>query len=156
MLKELLFEWLPWILNTTRVILDSSKRVALAAYTEATVQKEWVFLKSIAVPVFSTCFPSIPDDQIQWRVKCNPIRFLGFPSNEFKHISYLGFTIHLPDGTVCELTDWINDVKWSGLEQPSAHELFTLWCCEMGKPYFPMILMARFEIITENGETLTL
>lgn len=154
MIKDFLLEWLPWAFNITMTTYDLSRRVAFAAYTEALIQKEWVFLSSVSVPVSSMVFPSVPDDLVKWRVQQNPTRFVGAHAKDSKHISYLGLSVHLPDGTTCDLTDWINDVKWSGLNQPTAVELFTMWCCEMGKPYFHFISDARFECITENGDVV--
>lgn len=155
MIKDFLLEWLPWAFNMTMTTYDLSKRMAFAAYTEAVVEKEWLFLNSVSVPVSSMIFPSVPDDLVKWRVQQYPTRFIGTQLNqEFRHISYLGLSVHFPDGTTCDLTDWINDVKWSGLNQPTAVELFTMWCCEMGKPYFHLISDARFECITENGDII--
>ena len=155
MIKDFLLEWLPWAFNITMTTYDLSKRMAFAAYTEAVVEKEWVFLKSITIPVLSTIFPNVTDDLVKWRVQQYPIRFIETHSNqELSHISYLGLSVHLPDGTTCDLTDWINDVKWSGLRQPTVIELFTMWCCEMGKPYFHLISDARFECINENGDII--
>lgn len=154
MLNNVLLEWLPWIFNRSLAIFDTSKRIALAVYTEATVKKEWIFLKSLEIPVSSMIFPNIPDTIVKWRVELCPTIFYGNPSMPSKHISYLGLTVYLPDGNVCELTDWVNDVKWSGMEQPNEIELFTLWCCEMGMPYFHMIHNSRFEVITECGDLI--
>jgi hypothetical protein len=154
MIKEFLIQWIPWIFNRTVDILTSGKRIAIAAYTEATVKKEWIFLNSLDIPISSIVFPSISEDNIKWRVTLNPVIFTSNLAIESRHISYLGLSIYLPDGTVCDLTDWINDIKWSGLKEPSAVELFTIWCCEMGKPYFNLISTARFDCITQNGDTV--
>ena len=156
MIKDFLLEWLPRIFNITMTTYDLSRRVAFAAYTEALVQKEWIILHSVNVPISSMIFPSVPDSLVKWRVQQNPTRFIGTQVNQecMKHISYLGLSVHLPDHTVCELTEWVNEVKWSGLKEPSAVELFTMWCCEMGKPYFHLISTSRFEIINENGDCI--
>jgi hypothetical protein len=151
MIKEFLLEWVPWVFNQTAKVLEVTKRVALAAYTEATVEKEWLFLHTIQAPVSSMVFPTIPSEQIQWRVQLNPTRFVD-PSIDIdlRHITYLGMTIHLSGKTV-DLTEWINEVKWSGRISPSPKQLFTLWCYETGSPYFHLMSTAEVELITEDG-----
>jgi hypothetical protein len=52
------------------------------------------------------------------------------------------------------LTDWINDVRWSGLVQPTPLEIFTLWCCETGSPYFFDLDNAIVELVTEDGSVI--
>ena len=152
MMKALLIEWIPWIFNKTTEALEFSKRIAVAAYTEATVEKEWLLLHSIQIPLSSMSFPSVPSEQILWRIKSNPTRFISSSkTNEFKHISYLGISVILPGQTI-DLTDWINEVKWSGSVAPSPKELFTIWCCETGSPYFHLMPIIKLEIITENGD----
>ena len=152
MFKGLLIEWIPWIFNKTVQVLEFSKRVAIAAYTEATIEKEWLLLHSIQIPVSSMAFPSVPSEQILWRIKSNPTRFIdSSDTNEFKHIPYLGISVILSGQTI-DLTDWIEDVKWSGSIPPTPKELFTIWCCETGSPYFHLIPIAEVEIITEDGD----
>ena len=153
MIRGILWEWVPWIFNRTSNILDYSKRIILAAYTEATVAKEWIFLNSVNIPLSSLAFPIIPLHQIRWRAQTNPPIFLGAysTSSDLKHISYLGISISLPDMDPIDLTEWINEVKWAGAIQPSPTELFTLWCCETGSPYFHLISVATVELITAEG-----
>jgi len=154
MIKGFLLEWIPWVFNITMTTYDLTRRIAFAAYTEAVIEKELIFLKSVAIPISSIVFPNVADTLVKWRVQLNPTRFIEPQANKDfkKHISYLGLTVYLPDGTVCQLTDWINDVKWSGQNEPTAVELFTIWCCEMGNPYFHFISHARFECINMNGD----
>lgn len=157
MIRGLLLEWVPWIFNKASDIFDYSNRIIQAAYTEATVEKEWIFLNSYDIPLVSSYFPNIPSEQIRWRVKTNPLIFLRTDlSNEtLKHISYLGLSIILPDIDPIDLTDWINDVKWSGAIQPTPSELFIVWCCETGSPYFHLISQAKIELITEDGNFIS-
>jgi hypothetical protein len=53
-----------------------------------------------------------------------------------------------------DLTEWINEVKWSGQVAPSPKQLFTIWCCETGSPYLHLMPIAEYTIITENGDTI--
>lgn len=152
MLNGLLFEWVPWIFNQTTQALEFTKRVALAAYTEATVEKEWLLLHSIQVPVSSTLFPDVPAELIKWRVKVNPTEFSDSSDTvHMNHISYLSLTVLAGDNRF-DLTDWVNEVQWCGRVEPSLVELFSIWCCEMGKPYFHLIPTADVEVITELGD----
>ena len=154
MLKGLFLEWVPWIFNQTSLAVGFTHRVVLAAYTEATVEKEWLILHSIPIPVLSTHFPDVPQEQIRWRVKMNPIEFTDSSGiTELHHISYLSLSI-CSDTTILDLTEWINEVQWCGRVQPTPLELFTIWCCEMGKSYFHLLSIAEVEIITELGDTI--
>jgi hypothetical protein len=157
MIRGVLWEWVPWIINRTSDILDFSKRIILAAYTEATVGKEWIFLNSVNIPLSSLAFPNIPLNQIRWRAQTNPPVFIGAYSTavDTKHISYLGLSVILPGMDPIDLTEWINEVKWAGDIQPSPAELFTLWCCETGSPYFHLIPTATMELITADGSIIS-
>ena len=155
MINEFLLKWVPWIFNKTSDALEFTRRVALAAYTEATVEKEWLLLHSVQIPVSSITFPNVASEQIQWRVKVNPTRFIRSSDSidDLKHISYLGISIKLSGQTI-DLTDWINEVKWSGTIAPTPRELFTIWCCETGSSYFHLFDTAELEIITEDGDII--
>ena len=155
MLKGLFWNWIPWCFNRITAAIDLSNRVILAAYREATLSNEWLFLHSVDIPILSQVFSTIPLQQIRWRAQVNPPRFIGpYSKEDLKHISYLGFSVILPGQDPIELTDWINEVKWSGNIQPSPTELFMLWCCETGSAYFHLIQSAQMEIITESGELI--
>ena len=156
MIKGFLLEWVPWIFNQTTCALEFTRRVALAAYTEATVEKEWLFLHSVHIPISSITFINVPSEHVQWYVKSNPTRFTDSKSDipsELKHISYLGMSILLPGQTV-DLTEWSNEVKWSGNVAPTPKELFTIWCCETGSPYFHLMPIAEVELITQDGDII--
>jgi len=157
MIRGVLLEWVPWIFNRASDILDYSKRIIQAAYTEATVEKEWLFLNSFDIPLVSLYFPNIPLEQLRWRVKTKPLIFLGInSSNEtLKHISYLGLSVILPDMDPIDLTNWINEIRWSGNFQPTPSELFILWCCESGSPYFHLISEAKMDLITADGSFIS-
>lgn len=154
MINQFLLEWIPWIFNQSIKVIDISKRVVLAAYTEATLEKELLFLHSVQIPVSSMVFPNIPSEQILWRVKLNPTRFMNsLKSTEFNHISYLGMSVSLSGQTI-DLTEWINEVKWSGNIAPTAKELFIIWCHETGSQYLHLMPIAEVEIINEDGDTI--
>jgi len=156
MFRGLLWNWLPWIFNQVTWAADVSKRVAVAAYTEAAISKEWVFLHAMDIPICSKTFKNIPTDQIRWRAQTNPPKFVNPSSTEttLKHVSYLALSIFIPGQDTIELTDWINEVKWQGIIQPSVIDLFILWCYETGSPHLHLIKAATAEIITADGTTI--
>lgn len=156
MLREFIWKWVPWCYNRVTLSLTLSKRIVLAAYREATLSNEWLFLHSVDIPIASSTFSAVPLHQIRWRATVNPPVFIGpyTTTPELKHISYLAFSVILPGQDPIELTDWINDVSWSGNIQPSPAELFSLWCCETGSAYFHLIQSAKMEIVTDSGETI--
>jgi hypothetical protein len=156
MFRELLWQWLPWIINKAHCLIDTTKRAAHAAYVEVTVPKEWAFLHGIYVPISLQAFQDIPESAIRWRVQTNPPRFTESATNltSLKHISYLGLSIIIPGLNPIDLTDWVNEVKWIGHVEPNLAEIFMLWCCETGSPYFHRIAEAVAEIITEEGDVI--
>jgi len=156
-MKGFLLEWIPWIFNQTALALEFTHRVALAAYTEATVEKEWLILHSIPIPVSSIAFPDVEPSAIKWRVISNPTEFTDsseYSANQdLSHISHLGLSI-IAGNTTFDLTEWVNEVKWCGRVEPTPLELFTIWCCEKGKAQFHLIDTAQVELITEQGDVV--
>ena len=153
-MKGFFLEWIPWIFNQTAMALDFTKRVVFAAYTEATVEKEWKLLHSVPIPLSSITFPGIPSEHVKWSVKLNPTEFIDSSGiKESSHISYLSLSILVGDITF-DLTDWLNEVRWRGRVQPSPLELFTIWCCETGNSQFHLMDKAEVELITEQGDTI--
>lgn len=158
MAQEILWEWGPWLYNKLNLILVKVKKIVQVVYNELTVKKEWVFLKNVqvAVPVNSEIFGNIEDSHVKWRCEVFPPRFVepGFTeTNGPKHLSYLGFVIKIDD-TEIDLSDWINDVYYSGSEEPTVGEIFALWCCEQGKSYFHCLDRIQVEYITELGDVV--
>jgi len=150
--------WLPWIYNRASTVLDITKRVILAAYKEATVSKEFIFLYGTIIPISSHAFPEIPITEIRWKAQVNPPRFTHptqVKTQPMKHISYLGVILHVPGHEQIDITEWVNEVKWSGTLQPSLSELFILWCYESGKPLFQHISHTTADIITDAGDVIT-
>jgi hypothetical protein len=155
MLREFLWTWAPWLLNKTNEFLSKSESILRNVYNEATIKKEWVFIKNITIPVSSEKFEPIMDDYVIWRCSVNPARFIQPAALEKeKHLPYLGFTVRAPDGVI-DLSNWINDVRWQGSFEPSVREIFVLWCCEKGKSYFHCLDEIQVELITDMGDTLT-
>jgi hypothetical protein len=156
MFRELLWQWLPWIINKTHCLIETTTRAARAAYTEVTVPKEWAFLHGVYIPISIQVFQDIPDSIIRWRAQTNPPKFVESSTTltTLKHISYLGLSIIIPGHDPIDLTDWVNEVKWIGHVEPNLTEIFMLWCCETGRPYFHLIPKAVAEIITEEGDII--
>jgi hypothetical protein len=156
MFRELLWQWLPWIINTAHCVLDTTKKAVRAVYMEVAMPKEWAFLNGLYVPISLQAFQDIPESAIRWRVQTNPPRFIESATNLtiLKHISYLGLSIIIPGTKIIDLTDWVNEVKWIGHVEPNLTEIFMLWCCETGSPYFHLIPDAEAEIITEEGDII--
>ena len=57
-MNRFLLEWVPWIFNKTSIALDIAVRALTAAYTEVSVEKEWLLLHSIQIPLSSMTFPT--------------------------------------------------------------------------------------------------
>jgi hypothetical protein len=155
MIREIMWNWLPWVYNKSIDVLNITNRVIIAVYTEIYLTNELLFLDSFDLPVQSKLFRSIPSETIRWRCQLNPIRFIGFESDHFKHISYLGFVISIPGYDSIDLTDWINDIQWSGLIEPTPRDIFIAWCYDKQFWYFHLLSSATVEIITETGDTIS-
>jgi len=124
-----------------------------AVYTELLVKKEFIFLKNHVIPVSSEVF-KIENQDIKWRCQVNPGRFYQPLLSEVlkeKHIPYLGFLVKIP-GSEIDLSSWINDVRYLGLECPTLQEIFILWCCENGKSYFHCLDSIQLELVNEMGD----
>ena len=122
-------------------------------------KKQWIFLKDNRHPVPPEIFDisSIPEQNIKWITSLNPVRFIdpGYVnSKEFKHVSHLGFIIHLSNDKAIDMTDWINDIQWVGNKEPSPEEIFILWCCEKGSSLFYNTKDIIIEIITDEGNSI--
>ena len=156
MLQNFFWTWIPWIFNKTNGVFLKSRAIYKVVYNELVVKKEWIFIKKLQIPVSSEHFGNIRDDAIQWRCSLNPVRFIkpGFTENEKeKRLSYLGFTLKI-QGNEIDLSDWINNVRWKGSEEPTIKEIFLLWSCESGEAYFHCLDEAEVEIVTDMGDTL--
>lgn len=154
MFREFLWTWLPWIMNKTNDLLSKTYSIFRVAYNEATIKKEWIFIKNNFIPVCSENFEAIPDHTINWRCSLNPTSFVepGIIAKE-KHLSYLAFTVIAP-GEIIDLSSWVNEVKWQGTYEPTIKEIFILWSCEKGKSYFHCLDQIEIEVITELGDSM--
>ena len=117
-----------------------------------------IFLNNTHIPVPKEMFNTsmLKDYSIKWNATTNPATFTDSKHHElsYKHINYLGLSVSIPGQDILELTDWINDLKWSGSSEPTPSEIFTLWCCEKGSPLFYDTRLATVEIITEDGNII--
>ena len=152
MLYEFLWNWGPWVYNTTNNGIKRLRNVIDGIYKELILTKEWVFIKNVQLPLNSELFEGLQN--IQWRCQINPPRFVNPDSREKeRHLSYLGFIIKI-DGTILDLSDWINDVLYIGKDEPTVEQIFILWCCEKGISYFHCLDLIEVEYITELGDVV--
>lgn len=158
MIHEFLWTWIPWIYNKTNSVIDITTKIYKSVCKGLNYKKEWVFHYNTMIPIPNELFDTsqIINSKIKWLANTNPPKFRdpNYTMDNWKHISYLSFTVNLLTGNQCDLTDWINDVKWCGFIQPTPLEIFTLWCCELGHSYCFDITGATIEIITEEGDII--
>jgi hypothetical protein len=118
------------------------------------VKREWIFIKNYQFPVYSETFGNINNDTIQWRCTLCPATFTQPGTlNKEKHLSYLGFTVKIR-GTDIDLSDWVNEVRWSGSREPSLKEIFLLWSCESGECYLHCLDEVQVELVTDMGDII--
>jgi hypothetical protein len=157
-LQSLAWVWLPWLYNKSVYITEQVSKMFSIVYRELNYTKEWVFLTNTTVPIPKGLFDTSNIDQykIKWTANTNPPRFRNstFTLEHWRHLTYLSFTVTLSDKTFIDITDWINEVKWCGLVQPTPLEIFSLWCCESGTPYCFDIDGALVEIVNDEGEEI--
>jgi len=157
-LEELAWIWLPWCYNKLLYFADQTTKIIGVVYRELNYKKEWVFLKNSVMPIPKELFDTskIELTNIKWTANTNPPKFRDntFTLEYWKHLTYLSFTVTLSDRSFFDLTDWINEVKWCGILQPTPLEIFTLWCCETGSPHYFNTDGATVEIITDDGNVV--
>jgi len=158
MLNEFLWTWIPWLYNSGMSILDTIDLIYISLYKEFTVKKEWALLKANKIPLSSQQFTlsHISDNNIRWRATVTPPVFID-PRSRYtdpKHISYLGFSVSVPGLDPIDISDWINEIKWIGVKEPTPLDIFTLWCCKTSNPLFHILDYAVVELITETGDTI--
>jgi hypothetical protein len=156
MLREFLWAWGPWIYNTSIEFIIRSKHLARVVYNEITLEKEWVFLRNLPVPLSSESFGNIPSVGVKWRCKLTPPRF-SEPNSilEERHVSYLGFIVKIPGHSDIDLSEWINEIQYIGSSEPTTSEIFALWCCENNISYFHLLDVITVDCITDMGDCLT-
>lgn len=159
MMEGFAWAWLPWLYNRGIYISDLIVNKLKTIQNALKYQNEWIFLVHKSTPISKQFFniSDINPLKIKWNASTNPPRFNGtaFPTStaqvQWKHLSYLSFTVSLLDRSFHDLTDWINEVRWSGLIQPTPLEIFTLWCCETGSPLCFDLDGATVELVTDDG-----
>jgi hypothetical protein len=158
MLQGILWNWGPFCYNRLSRAAIKVQKVAQVVYNEFAVKKEWIFFKNIQVPVpvNSENFRNIDAASVKWSCQVSPPTFVD-PRATYdmkpKHLSYLGFIIKM-EGKDIDLSNWINDVLYTGKEEPSVEQIFILWCCEQGVSYFHCLDLIEVEYITELGDTV--
>jgi hypothetical protein len=159
-MKEFAWAWLPWLYNRGIYISDLLVNKLIAIQKAFKYQNEWIFLVHKSTPISKQLFnvSDINPIKIKWNASTNPPRFNGaaLPTGQpqWKHLSYLSFTVSLLDRSFHDLTDWINEVRWTGLIQPTPLEIFTLWCCETGSPECFDLDAAIVELVTDDGNVV--
>jgi len=138
----LLLHWVPWIYNRILYGSDKGYRVITNIYRTAMTPVEYYFVQHSRVPISSSSFSldSIPEKHYKWTATLGPARFIHqkepTASIFLKNCSWLGLSITLAETGTLDLSDWISDIKYSGPQEPTPLEMFTLWCIDTGKPYF--------------------
>jgi len=154
MFQEFLWAWGPWVYNKISNGLVKVKKVGQLVYNEFMIKKEWIFFKGVTIPVNSENFWKIDDSSVKWKCEVFPPRFTdptAVSHVKSRHLSYLGFIIKVSDKDI-DLSNWINDVRYIGFEEPTVGEIFALWCCETGESYFHCLDSIQVEYITELGD----
>jgi hypothetical protein len=161
MLTEFLLNWGPWVYLKGLEIMETSNNVMRAVNHELYNAKEWIFIAGSSLPISTELFESsqVPERYIRWKATLDPPTFKDprVTNSEMKHLSYLGFSVIDPGSetsTPIDLSDWINDVKWSGQIQPSPTEIFSLWCCKNRSPLAHYNTGLTVEIITDAGDII--
>ena len=151
---------MPWLYNRGIYITDFVVNKFKAIEKALRFQNEWIFLLHNSTPVSKQLYniSDINQLKIKWHATTNPPRFTGATfltmPLQWKHLSYLSFTVTLADLSFHDLTFWINDVRWTGVLEPTPLEIFTLWCCETGSPHCFDLDNATVEVITDDGNVL--
>ena len=156
MLQEFLLTWVPWAYNKLYDGGVFAKRVISAALTEAMNGSTWLFQEGVPIPIPGHLFDASQIANLRWNASTNPLIFQAPNSNQApRHLSLLSFVVNIPGEEPLDLTNWINDVKWSGPEEPTSSDIFLLWCCQTGKPYFGKLSVATVTFLNEMGDEKT-
>ena len=159
MLRELVWNWGPWIFNKYVEILQLGSKVYKSVQKGLYETEHWIFINESHIPIPEELFDTnhIEIDNIKWRATVEPPIFTdprADPANKLKHISYLGFSITIPGNKSIDLSDWINEIKWLGFAEPSPQDIFSLWCCKNREPLLFYRKNLMIEIITEKGDVI--
>ncbi len=157
MLQEFLFQWVPWAFNKVYDGTAFVKRVFYAALSEAMNGSAWLFLDNVPIPIPAHLFDLSQVHSIRWEATTNPLLFKapGHEGTPARHLSLLSFVVTIPGERSIDLSNWINDVKWAGPHEPTSSDIFLLWCCQSGKPYFSKLSAASVTFLNEMGDEKT-
>jgi hypothetical protein len=155
MFDEIAYSWGPWVYNKLSngvlKVMDFAKRIYRDFYTT----KAWIFLNALDVPISTETFvdSGVPNTYIRWRATLDPPVFTdpNVESNTLKNLSYLSLELILGDIDPIDITEWVNDVKWSGSVEPTLKDIITLWSCEKGMCLFHYYSTMQVSIITDTG-----
>jgi len=158
MIDEFLWTYVPFLYNKFSEVIETTNYLYATLTNRINGRNIWIFINNTHVPIPKEMFDTtnIKEYNIRWNATTNPPTFTDPIDHklEYKHIAYLGLSVSMPGSETMDLTDWLNELKWSGPEQPKPHEIFTLWCCEKGSPLFYDLTLATVEIITEDGDVI--
>ena len=158
MLIDFLWKWGPWLYNKYFETVNLSSKIYTSIYKDLYCFDNWIFIHNIDIPISEELFDirEIDISNIKWIASTNPPIFKDprYTDNSYqlKHISHLGFSIIISDNKIIDISDWINEIKWSGIIQPSTHDIFSLWCCKNRSPLLYYKNNITVEIITETGD----
>ena len=156
MIREVLYNWGPWFINRITTLINKSYSILSVIYKECFIKKELIFLKSNLIPISSEVFGLIENKNVKWRCSLDPVRIID-PYDVImkeRHLSYLGFTIKIPDVDTIDISSWINDVRYIGQIEPSLSEIFVIWCFDMGVSYLHCMDSITIELINDMGDTV--
>ena len=161
-LSELFWIWGPWVYNRSMEVLELAPKIYRAVYKDLYGTKGWIFIngtsQSLPIPeeIFDT--DKIQLNLIKWKATTEPPAFVDpnyqgsiIPS---KHISFLAFSVLASGNELIDLTDWVNDIKWSGQIQPLPIEIFSLWCCKNKSPLIYYSTDFTVEIVLDDGTSI--
>jgi hypothetical protein len=160
MFTDLLWNWVPWLYNKYTDVLLIGNKVYKSVYKVLYEEENVLFIRGSLLPISQELFDTSTIDKhiIKWKATVDPPRFIDSTEEhktvKLKHISYLSFTVNIPGGNNLDLSDWINEIKWSGIIQPSPQEIFTLWCCKNRSPLLFYRKDLTIEIISDTGDVI--
>jgi hypothetical protein len=159
MLTHIFWNWGPWVFNKYVNILHLGSNVYNSVQKGLYERDIWIFIYQSHIPIPEELFDThhIEIDNIKWKATIEPPTFIdprADISHKLKHIPYLGFSINIPGNEIIELSDWINEIKWSGTVEPSPQDIFSLWCCKNREPFLFYNNNPTIEIITETGNMI--
>jgi hypothetical protein len=154
MIRGLIFNWGPWLINKTLSIFTRGQNLIKAIYKELAVKKQIFFIKNNQIPLSSEIFSEVTG--VRWRCSLDPVIFIDpvYLTLKEQHLPYLGLTVKIPGEQDLDLSSWINDIRYIGSKEPSLSDIFIVWCYQHGVSYFHCLDQIIVEIIDEMGDTI--